>query len=131
MWTFWQRTPEEFAQACVHYDLAPLQPTPLTRNMAFWEAYITTIISYLSNGNLHTPKDAWIEDVQEGNKVPERNLLIETLDCEASAVAAMKDLAKLLQKTSRYMGAKVSLAETMVAKFNAFRELENSLNNLS
>ena len=74
MWTFWQRTPEEFAQACVDYDLAPLQPTPLTRNLAFLEAFITTIISYLSNGNLHTPTDAWIEDVQEGNKVAERNL---------------------------------------------------------
>ena len=122
----------DFAQACIDNNVAPLQPTPppFIRSLAFMDVLTTTIVSYLSNGNLHAPTDAWLEDPLEGNKVIERDLLIAALECEPSAVSAMKDLARLLQKTSRYMSTKVTLGASMVEEFNRFRDLEHTLNNL-
>ena len=133
VWEFWNRTQEEFSQACLDNNVAPLQPTPppFTRSQAFLDVSTTTIVSYLSNGNLHAPTDVWLENPLEGNRVVERDLLIAALECEASAVSAMKDLAKLLRKTSRYRSNKVTLGASMVEEFNRFRDLEHTLNNLS
>ena len=84
VWEFWNRTQEEFSQACLDNNVAPLQPTspPFTRSLAFLDVFTTTIVSYLSNGNLHAPTDVWLENPLEGNKVAERDLLIAALGCE-------------------------------------------------
>ena len=133
IWGFWRVTQDQFSQICQEYDVGPLQPTPepYTRSLTFLDALSTTIVSYLSNANLHVPTDTWLEDPEQGNKAAERDLLVDALDSEASAVSAMKDMAKLMQKTSRYMISKVVLGRAMVAEFNQFRDLEHTLNNLT
>jgi hypothetical protein len=120
VWSFWSRTQEQFSQACLFYDIGPLQttPPPFTRSLEFLDIFMTTIVSYLSTGNLHTPTDLWLEEPDHGNKAEERDLLIDVLECEPSAVSAMKDMARLMQKTSKYMAMKVTLGASMVEEFN-------------
>ena len=132
MWNFFVTPQDAFTALCELYVIGHLQPTPppYQKSLEFLDIFLTTVISYLSNGNLHVPTDAWIQNPVEGNKQVERDLLIGTLGCEQSAVSALKEFAKIMQKTSRYIGVKIALGETMVEQFNKFRDLEHTLDNL-
>ena len=131
-WTFFASQQAAFTAFCELYQIEELQPTapPYLKSLEFLDIFLTTVISYLSNGNLHTPTDTWILDPAEGNKQAEKDLLINALACEQSAVSALKEFAKIMQKTSRFMRDKVTLGASMVEQFNKFTELQDTLDNL-
>ena len=74
-WHFWTVTQDDLTTLCANYNLHELQdsPAPYRRSLKLLEAFMVTLQSYLSSGNLHTPADTWVEDVAAGNKRAERD----------------------------------------------------------
>ena len=74
-WHFWTIDQTELTALCTNYNLQDLQdtPPPYRRSLKLLETLMVTLQSYLSSGNLHTPADTWVEDVDAGNKRAERD----------------------------------------------------------
>ena len=78
------------------YGIGDLQstPPPYQKSLEILDIFLSTVISYLSNGKLHVPSDTWIQDPAGGNKQVQRDLLIDALGCDEK----LKDFAKIMQK---------------------------------
>ena len=68
MWKFFVTPQDAFTTLCELYVIGDLQPTPppYQKSLEFLDIFLTTVISYLSNGNLHVPTDAWIQNPEAG-----------------------------------------------------------------
>ena len=83
--------------------------------------FLKTITSYLSNGNMETPLDVWLNDSEEGDKVQERLDLIAVMeDPDNSSMGAMKKMANFLLSVCEYSNIKIGLANNMIASFNEY-----------
>ena len=54
-WNFFVTPQNAFTALCELYVIGDLQPTPppYQKSLEFLDIFLTTVISYLSNGNLH------------------------------------------------------------------------------
>ena len=61
------------------------------RGLSVMKVYLKTINSYLSNGNLETPLDEWLQDPVEGDKSQERlDLILVMENPDNSSMGAIK-----------------------------------------
>ena len=83
--------------------------------------FLKTITSYLSNCNIETPMDLWLNDLAEGDKVQEKLDLIAAMeDPDNSSMGAMKKMALLLLSVCEYADVKIGLADNMIILFNEY-----------
>ena len=79
------------------------------------KVFLKTINSYLSNGNLETPLDEWLQDPAEGNKSQERlDLILVMEDPDNSSMGAMKKMANLLLSVCEFGDVKIGLADKVI-----------------
>ena len=75
------------------------------------KVFLKRFNSYLSNGNLETPLDEWIQDPAEGDKNQDRlDLILVMEDQDNSSMGAMKKMANLLLSVCEFADVKIGLA---------------------
>ena len=90
---FFQLSSEEFLALCQHYSLSQCGfAAPFANNFKFLSQLCDITLDSLSNGNLHTPLEAWISS-QDGNKILEKNALTALTGTDEGPIDAIKTLA--------------------------------------
>ena len=80
-----------------------------------------TIVSYLSQGNVHTLTQEWIQS-EAVNKTAERDALVLLTHDEADdPVSAMQDLAKIMQQGIRFQKKKIGIGRQLIVSYNTMR----------
>ena len=132
IWGFWDITQDDFTALFARYNVEDFQDSspPYRRSLSLLQTYIVTLQSYLSSANLHTPIDEWVENDQQGNREVERNTLVADLESEVGSIAVMKDAVKLILASTKWLLRKVTASESLIAKFNKFRDAKTGLDNI-
>ena len=68
-WRFWDIPSVQLREMATRYNITELcdWTEPYQRSLHFMKIFLKTITSYLSNGNIETPMDAWLNAAEEGN----------------------------------------------------------------
>ena len=110
---FFQLNSEEFLALCQHYSLSQCGfVAPFVNNFQFLSQLCDIVLDSLSNGNLHTPLEAWISS-QDGNKTLEKNALTALTGTDEGPIDAIKTLAGWIKKAISFFETKISLAEDL------------------
>ena len=76
------------------------------------KVFLKTINSYLSNDNLETPLDEWLQDPAEGDKIQERlDLILVMEDPDNSSMGAMKKMTNILLSVCEFADVKIGLPD--------------------
>ena len=91
-WRYWDIPLAGLQHMATRYNISQLMDwtEPYSRALSFMKIFLETITSYLSNGNIETPMDTWLNDAEEGNKVQER---LDLIAADGSSMGAMKKMA--------------------------------------
>ena len=107
---FFQLNPDEFQALCQHYDLSQYGfLAPFANNFEFLSQLCEIVLDSLSNGNLHTPLDAWISS-QDGNKILEKNAVTTFTRTEEGPIDTVKTMAAWIKKALVFFETKISFA---------------------
>ena len=110
---FFQLSSEEFLALCQHYSLSQCGfAAPFANNFKFLSQLCDITLDSLSNGNLHTPLEAWISS-QDGNKILEKNALTALTGTDEGPIDGIKTLAGWIKKAISFFETKISLAEDL------------------
>ena len=122
---FFQLNSEEFLALCQHYSLSQCGfLAPFVNNFQFLTQLCEIVSDSLSNGNLHTPLEAWISS-QDGNKTLEKNALTILTGTDEGPIDALKTLAAWIKKALVFFETKISLAEDLrTATFESDQKCE-------
>ena len=87
---------------------------------------------FLSNGNLETPLDEWIQDPAEGDKTQERlDLILVIKDQDNSSMGAIKKMANLLLSVCEFADVKIGLADKVINTYNEYMACDAKFMGLS
>ena len=77
-WMYWEIPLDALQEMATRYNIGHLMDwgDPYARGLSVMKVFLKTINSYLSNDNLETPLDEWLQDPAEGDKIQARLDLI-------------------------------------------------------
>ena len=131
-WMYWEIPLDALQEMATRYNIGQLMDwvDPYARGLNVMKVFLKTITSYLSNGNLETPLDEWLQDPAEGDKIQERlDLILVMEDPDNSCMGAMKKMANLLLSVCEYTDVKIGLADKVIAAFNEYLACDAKLLN--